>query len=127
MKFNTLNNQFFNEHDDHRCRGLTTAIALQAISSAINNPNQKVEFVDHYGTRLANHNLRSQIIQIIVTLDLKNITVSTNPNNMDAVTLYFELWKEVPELFIDSNAINSSTYVQINGGLYRKVPMSNGK
>lgn len=127
MEINTLNNQLRNEHEDDRCTARTTAIALSTISRAIKAPNLTVMANDHYYTRQANHNLGRVINHIIHTLGLRGFTVGHATNDNDAVTLYFELWKKVPDIYLDKDQLGSSTHIQINGELYCKVPSGNGK
>lgn len=60
--------------DPSRATGRSTAIGLRTLATAIENPHQWIEIVDHHHTRMAAEELRRRMQDMVGLLHLKHLT-----------------------------------------------------
>lgn len=60
--------------DKDRCTGRTERLALRALHTAMNMPNQWHRLVDHHSTRPAHQELRRRVQSLVARLTYKGFT-----------------------------------------------------
>lgn len=77
MKYNKLLSRTYraSQHptaiDEQRCSGRTTALAMQAIAEALQNPCEWIDLVDHHKGYMGGDNVKNMAASIVQALDYK--------------------------------------------------------